>query len=114
MLIQLGRFQPFHNGHLAVVKEVMKQHPGEPLLIGVIVLNAANSSFVSPEAETLDQIVMKKMKESDNPWSALARVRAIRRVITEELPDKPIEVIPVPRPETDWSYFTSLIPDNRI
>lgn len=31
----VGRFQPFHNGHLAVVRQVRAERPHAPLLLGI-------------------------------------------------------------------------------
>jgi cytidyltransferase-like protein len=114
MLIQLGRFQPFHVGHLEIARKAMEKYPNEALLIGVIVPHGPTKDHFSPEAQRLDEAATKRIKPEDNPWSALARVRAVRRAVAKELSNQAIEVIPVPRPETAWQFFTTLIPENRI
>jgi nicotinamide-nucleotide adenylyltransferase len=59
----IGRFQPFHRGHLAVVEEVRRKRPEESLLLGV---GSAQASYTF-----------------DNPFTAGERLEMIERALTE-------------------------------
>ncbi len=54
----VGRFQPFHSGHLAVVRQIRSRWPGEPLLLAI---GSAQESY------TLE-----------NPFTAAERFEMIR------------------------------------
>lgn len=58
----VGRFQPFHLGHLAVVRHVQKQHPEETLVLGV---GSAEDSYTA-----------------DNPFTAAERQEMISRALS--------------------------------
>ncbi len=59
----VGRFQPFHLGHLAVVRSVRSERPGAPLLLGV---GSAELSFTW-----------------ENPFTAGERLEMIDRALRE-------------------------------
>ncbi|HTT35729.1 MAG TPA: nicotinamide-nucleotide adenylyltransferase [Thermoplasmata archaeon] len=59
----VGRFQPFHAGHLATVRAVRAAHPDEPLILGI---GSAQASY------TLD-----------NPFTAGERAEMIDRALAE-------------------------------
>jgi nicotinamide-nucleotide adenylyltransferase len=70
----IGRFQPFHAGHLAVVRDVRRTRPEAPLLL---VIGSAEQSFTR-----------------ENPFSAGERVEMIERALREAGLDG-VSVIPV-------------------
>jgi nicotinamide-nucleotide adenylyltransferase len=71
----VGRFQPFHHGHLSVVREIRAARPGEGLLLGV---GSAQESFTWK-----------------NPFTAGERLEMIDRALREaEITG--IEAIPLP------------------
>jgi nicotinamide-nucleotide adenylyltransferase len=57
----VGRFQPFHLGHLAVVRHLRKQHPDESIVLGV---GSAQASYTM-----------------DNPFTAAERQEMIARAL---------------------------------
>ena len=59
----IGRFQPFHKGHLEVVRKVRADRPGAPLLIGV---GTADESYTW-----------------ENPFTAGERIEMIERALAE-------------------------------
>jgi nicotinamide-nucleotide adenylyltransferase len=59
----VGRFQPFHKGHLAVVEGVRSGRPEEELILGI---GSAQASYTR-----------------DNPFTAGERFEMIRRVLEE-------------------------------
>ena len=88
----VGRFQPFHRGHLSVIRWAQKHHPGEPLLLGI---GSAQESHTWA-----------------NPFTAGERWEMIERAASEE---KIVGVLPVPVPDiqrhAQWvAYLASLLP----
>ncbi len=59
----VGRFQPFHRGHLSVVREIRTLRPEEPLLLG---LGSAQASYTW-----------------ENPFTAGERTEMIARALAE-------------------------------
>ncbi len=88
----VGRFQPFHLGHLAIVSEIRAAHPTEPLLLGI---GSAQISY-TPE----------------NPFTASERMEMILLALEEAGLGG---TIPVPLLDIDrhalWvPYVASLLP----
>jgi nicotinamide-nucleotide adenylyltransferase len=88
----VGRFQPFHRGHLAAIRTIRAASPREALLLGV---GSAQISY-TPE----------------NPFTAGERLEMILRALAEAEIE---EVLPVPLPDIDrhamWvSYLRSQLP----
>jgi nicotinamide-nucleotide adenylyltransferase len=71
----VGRFQPFHHGHLSVVREIRTSHPNEGLLLGV---GSAQASFTWKD-----------------PFTAGERLEMIGRALREAEIDG-VEAIPIP------------------
>jgi nicotinamide-nucleotide adenylyltransferase len=59
----VGRFQPFHSGHVAVVRHLKQERPAEPLILGI---------GSAEEAYTID-----------NPFTAAERYEMISRSLDE-------------------------------
>ena len=57
----IGRFQPFHNGHLAALKYIAARHPRVLVVIGSA----------------------DKFREKENPFTARERMAMVRAVISE-------------------------------
>ncbi|MGB6443186.1 MAG: nicotinamide-nucleotide adenylyltransferase, partial [Thermoplasmata archaeon] len=72
----VGRFQPFHGGHLAIVREVRTQRPDESLILGI---GSAQESYTWK-----------------NPFTAGERIEMIDRALTEAKIDR---VLPIPLPD---------------
>jgi nicotinamide-nucleotide adenylyltransferase len=88
----VGRFQPFHRGHLGLVIELRKAHPTASLILAV---GSAQDSFTA-----------------DNPFTAGERVEMIQRALSEALIDG---YLPVPVPDihqhSQWvAYLRGLLP----
>ncbi len=71
----VGRFQPFHRGHLEVVRAIRADRPGDALLLGI---GSAQESY------TLE-----------NPFTSGERFEMISRAISEAKFDR-IEIVPLP------------------
>ncbi len=74
----IGRFQPFHLGHLEVARYIRKLHPSETLLLGI---GSSEESF-TPE----------------NPFTAAERAEMIARAAAE---DHLADCLTVPIPDID-------------
>lgn len=88
----LGRFQPFHSGHLAVITELRRRRPEEPLLLGI---GSAQLSHTP-----------------DNPFTGGERMEMVLRSLVEAHLDG---VVPVPLLDIDrhglWvAYLASILP----
>ncbi|MGI0071104.1 MAG: nicotinamide-nucleotide adenylyltransferase [Thermoplasmata archaeon] len=88
----VGRFQPFHLGHLGVVREVRAARPGEELILGV---GSAQESYTWK-----------------NPFTASERLEMIARALREAKVDG-VSAIPLPDIQRHalWvRYAESLVP----
>jgi nicotinamide-nucleotide adenylyltransferase len=88
----IGRFQPFHRGHLAVVRTIRGERPEAPLLIGI---GSAEESYTW-----------------QNPFTAGERFEMIQRALEEAEVDG-VEVVPVAdiRRHAIWvRYLEGLLP----
>jgi nicotinamide-nucleotide adenylyltransferase len=88
----IGRFQPFHGGHLEVVRKIRAERPAAPLVIGV---GSAEQSYTWK-----------------NPLTAGERIEMIDRALAEA---KVSGALLVPIPDIDrhalWvSYLEALLP----
>jgi nicotinamide-nucleotide adenylyltransferase len=88
----VGRFQPFHNGHLAVVSDLRKAHPDAAL---VIAIGSAQESFTA-----------------ENPFTAGERVEMVQRALAEARLE---QCLPVPVADihhhAQWvAYLRGLLP----
>lgn len=91
----VGRFQPFHNGHLAVVQHLKAKRPKEPLVLGI---GSAQASHTS-----------------ENPFTAGERLEMIERTVAAE---RLAGVTAVPIPDVHrhsvWvAHVASLVPPFR-
>ena len=71
----IGRFQPFHRGHLSVVRTIRAERPDDSLLLGI---GSAQESFTWK-----------------NPFAAGERFEMIARAIAEADLDR-VEIVPIP------------------
>ncbi len=71
----VGRFQPFHRGHLAVVRTIRAARPDAPLLVGI---GSAEQSYTWK-----------------NPFTAGERFEMVRRAVDDEALTA-VEIVPIP------------------
>ncbi len=88
----IGRFQPFHLGHLAVIQEIRHRHPAEPLLIGI---GSAQASY-----------------SRENPFTAGERFEMIERALAEAgvTGCLPVPLVDIDRHAVWVAHVTSLLP----
>ncbi|MFA6992462.1 MAG: nicotinamide-nucleotide adenylyltransferase, partial [Candidatus Gracilibacteria bacterium] len=83
----IGRFQPFHNGHLEIIKRILKKHNKVIIVIG--------------SAE--------KAKEKRNPFSAPVRKKMILSALKEsKIPPSKYKIIPLKdlNDFANWASYT--------
>ncbi len=88
----VGRFQPFHRGHLAVARQIRQDRPGAPLLIGI---GSAEESYTWK-----------------NPFTAGERFEMIARALDEAEVGR-VEIVPIAdiRRHALWvRYIEGLLP----
>jgi len=88
----IGRFQPFHRGHLEVVRKVRADRPSAALLIGV---GTADESFTW-----------------ENPFTAGERIEMIERALREATVDG-VQLVPIAdiHRHALWvNYLAALLP----
>lgn len=79
----IGRFQPFHNGHLYLLQEALTI--ADKIVIGIGSSNVSNS---------------------DNPWSFEERKRVVEEVLKKEkLEDKVIRIVDIPDVPEDSEWL---------
>jgi nicotinamide-nucleotide adenylyltransferase len=89
----VGRFQPFHRGHLAVVQNLRRARPDSPLLL---VVGSAQDSFTA-----------------ENPFTAGERIEMIQRALTEAAVERclPIPVADIHQHAQWVAYLRGQLPD---
>lgn len=89
----VGRFQPFHRGHLGVVVQIEKQRPGVPLILAI---GSAEESYTW-----------------NNPFTAGERFEMIDRALPRDA-NPSVHIVPVAdiRRHAQWvHYLESLLPE---
>ncbi|MFZ0830781.1 MAG: nicotinamide-nucleotide adenylyltransferase [Thermoplasmata archaeon] len=88
----VGRFQPFHRGHLAVISDLRRSHPDASLLL---VIGSAQESFTT-----------------ENPFTAGERVEMVQRALSEARLDRclPIPVTDIHQHAQWVAYLRGLLP----
>ncbi|HTT15663.1 MAG TPA: nicotinamide-nucleotide adenylyltransferase [Thermoplasmata archaeon] len=90
--VLIGRFQPFHGGHLEVVRHVRSERPPEGLVLGI---GSAQESYTEA-----------------NPFTAGERFEAIERAL-DEAGITGCAIVPIPdiQRHAEWvAYVAALLP----
>lgn len=77
-----GRFQPFHNGHLADVKRMLENH--EEIIIGISNPFRLPAVFEEGDSKELKESVEKGRKRENNPYTFWQRMLMIRKSLEKE------------------------------
>lgn len=108
MIIYTGRFQPFHNGHLSLIRRLCTSYPKEIICIAII----KDIPFLNKKDEFDKQtdIMLSKVR---NPLSSDNALALVNRVV-KKLPYNNIVVTLMPRASLEsWGYITSLFDCDR-
>lgn len=78
-----GRFQPFHNGHLKVVKAMLAEH--RQIILGISNPFRAPAVFNDNEKQELkDDVNNETRAPKNNPWTYWQRLLMIRKSLQDE------------------------------
>jgi len=78
-----GRFQPFHKGHLEMVKAMLKEH--EEIIIGISNPFRSKAVFTDEESLELKNTINKETRlKENNPWTYWQRILMIRQSLRYE------------------------------
>ncbi len=108
MIIFTGRFQPFHNGHVSLIKQLRKEYPTQSLCIAVIkdVPLATKNEF--------DKTVDDKLTPERNPFNAEITLSLINQVLKAEGIDNTVVTLMPRASAATWDIVKTLFDCERI
>jgi cytidyltransferase-like protein len=106
-----GRYQPFHNGHLHLLREAATR--GGTLVVGAII---ATPTPLSGTLGTSDMRAIgdRRLDPSLNPFTLVERMRMITGAIADEPWAGSAIVTPMPRPDVYWELVEAMFPGERV
>lgn len=108
MIIYTGRFQPFHNGHLFLIKKLRQEYPDKQLCLAVI------KDVQFEEKTEFDKIVDVMLSKGRNPFNSEITLSLIEETIKAENLNN-VTVTLMPRASKNmWGIITSLFDCERI
>ncbi len=102
-----GRFQPFHVGHLAVIRAILEQF-GCPLVVMII------QSSPEPAANAYTAQVNVHHALARNPLTLWERYELLRLVLSAEGLEGRVSVLGIPRPDMYWPIASRFYPRRRF
>ena len=109
MIIYTGRFQPFHNGHLSLIKTLRSSFPTEIICIAVI-----KDVPLQNKKDEFDELVDQQLRVSKNPFSSDVVLKLIDEVLQQEkLYNVVTTLMPRASKET-WQIINALFDCKRI
>lgn len=108
-----GRFQPFHNGHLEVVKSVLSKLTEEDNFVIAIVSPFDASHVVD---DNFHHTAIEHHLPERNPWSVSERTRALANLVVDLSNEFSIipSVTAIPRPDYGWQIIEKWFPETRV
>ena len=111
-----GRFQPPHNDHVALVRQLAAT-VSDPLYLGLIThapLLVAGPEPDMPEMEHFDAEARRQNQPERTPFTFAQRAAMWRSIFVTEMDDLPApQVIALPRPESAWPWIEAVFPGLR-
>ena len=106
-----ARFQPLHNDHLKILKQVVKEIT-EYIFLGIII----RPPLIGEPGTKFEMEARIQNSPERNPFTPTERMIMVRDCIREELPQNFNKVIPVflPRPEANWDIIKTIFEGIRI
>ena len=103
MIIYTGRFQPFHNGHLSLIKYLRNNYPEQTICIAII-----KDVSIKSQKSMFDQLTDQQLIKSKNPFDSEIVLKLICSVLQQEhLPNVVTTLMPRASLET-WSAICAL------
>ncbi|MGN0812236.1 MAG: hypothetical protein ACI4MQ_01845 [Candidatus Coproplasma sp.] len=108
MIIYTGRFQPFHNGHLQLIKTLRSRYSAQRICLAII-----KDVPLSTKSE-FDQTVDLMLEKRRNPFNAEETLSLINQALhVEGIDDVIVTLMPRASIET-WPTITALFDCERI
>lgn len=102
MIIYTGRFQPFHNGHLGMVRTLTERFPQETICLAVI------KDVPIKQNDEFDNEANIQLNSFRNPFNCVITLRLIEQVLRDEqLFNVIVTLLPRPSIET-WNIIANL------
>lgn len=111
--ILAARFQPYHNGHHALVRRYLESR-SESLILAVVV---SNVPVLEQGGDHLAAASAEHHAPERNPLSTWARIEMLHDLWRTEISDGRLRVQAIPRPQGPdswWRFVTSFLPEERF
>ena len=105
--VWLGRFQPFHSGHLGFLRSLLEE-TGLPLMIGVIVSTEGSSLL-----DDYGRLAAAQHVSAKNPLALWERLTMIGLSLEAHGLSDSVRVLGVPRPDDDIELVKRFLPARR-
>ena len=106
-----GRFQPFHNGHMQILKNLLRIVKKDD----VIVLAISTQAFsVTKKSSEFTNITNEHYQEERNPWNYLVVLEAVNTIIQHLNLNNRILSTLIPRPDLGLEQIKFWFPSNRV
>jgi nicotinic acid mononucleotide adenylyltransferase len=113
-LIWIGRFQPIHAGHVALMRDMLTQAPN---LAVYVVANEISATTDLTLADMPDADFARSVDEhhgaAKNPLPFWFAYRLVQEAVADQGLLGPVTVWGGRRPELQWGLFTRLLPESR-
>ena len=101
-----GRFQPFHIGHLEVMKAILEQFQCN---LVVMIIQSSEGHYTKYSEE-----VNKHHLLSRNPLTFWERYNLIKLALKEAKVLDRVDIVGIPRPDLYWDIASKFYPDKRF
>jgi bifunctional NMN adenylyltransferase/nudix hydrolase len=114
-LVFIGRFQPFHNGHKAVIEAALEQAKEVVVVVGSsFAARNLRNPFTFEERKAMIEAVfpadrVKVVPVSDFPYDDNKWMNAIQKVVDEAIPDA-VDVGLIGHSKDSTSYYLEIFP----
>lgn len=106
-LVWIGRFQPFHIGHMDFLAGIADRFENK-IFLGIIATQEAENSGTYGSVASAQNVAAK------NPLTIWERVELIRLSVQEEPFFQRLSVSGIPRPDINWAVTQSFYPPKRV
>lgn len=109
MLIYTGRFQPIHNGHLNLLRQILEEYPDELVVVAVI----EKARLKEEDKNHFDLKVDREWNKKGFMFDPEENLKIICEILEEEFAGR-VLVLRLPRPsKQNWQEVTELFNSDR-
>lgn len=115
-LVFIGRFQPFHNGHKAVIEAALEQAKEVVIVVGSsFAARNIRNPFTFEERKTMIKAVfpsdnVKVVPVSDYPYDDNKWINAIMKIVKSTVPDA-VDIGLIGHSKDSTSYYLEIFPE---